>query len=359
MASIRRHNKGFMADVRIRGQRRRKVFRTRRDAEKAISRWEAEGLQPKASGDEASKRPDRAGPTMGNVFDGWIDHKEAMTSKPGSLRNARDSVRRLSRHFRRGQPAESLTGRDIDRFVAKCRGKSWRPASINHDLRALKSALRWAADPDRGALLPKVPLRVNLVPEPKINGATVRRLLIDETEFQRLLRVSSPKLRALFALCAYAGLRRDEALHLQLNDVDLLRGIVSVREKPEVNWSPKTHQERDVEIGPKLRRELETYLATLKPQAIRRGDSWLFTSQRNRGERLKEVGPQVRRAYSRAKIEVTRGGCHTLRKKWATEAAEAGDYEALREMGGWSTWAAMAHYVSAGKERRRKIADRF
>ena len=45
--------------------------------------------------------------------------------------------------------------------------------------------------------------------------------------------------------------------------------------------------------------------------------------------------------------------------QWATEAATAGDYEALREMGGWSKWAAMAHYVSAGKDRRRKIAERF
>lgn len=354
MASVRRHNKGFMADVRIGGRRHRKVFRTRREAERAVTLWEAQGHGQRESG-APRRAPDI---TMGNIFDGWLDHKEAMTSKAGSLRNARDSIRRLARHFRRNTPAKTLTGRDIDRFVSKCRAKGWRPASINHDLRALKSALRWAADPDRGSLLDQVPLRVKLVPEPKINGATVRRLLIDETEFQRLLKVSSPKLRALFAICAYAGLRRDEALHLKLEDVDLDRGIVSVREKPEVNWSPKTHQERDVEIGPKLRIELEAYLATLKPSGKRPG-SWLFTSQRERGERLKEVGPQVRRAYSRAKIKVTRGGCHTLRKKWATEAATAGDYEALREMGGWSTWAAMAHYVSAGKERRRKIAERF
>jgi len=36
-----------------------------------------------------------------------------------------------------------------------------------------------------------------------------------------------------------------------------------------------------------------------------------------------------------------------------------GDDEALREMGGWSRWEAMKHYVSAGRDRRRKIAEQF
>jgi len=44
---------------------------------------------------------------------------------------------------------------------------------------------------------------------------------------------------------------------------------------------------------------------------------------------------------------------------WATKVGTLGDYEALREMGGWSSWEAMRHYVSAGAERRRKIAEQF
>ncbi len=69
--------------------------------------------------------------------------------------------------------------------------------------------------------------------------------------------------------------------------------------------------------------------------------------------------PQASRAFKLADIKVPRGGCHTLRKTWATTAGEMGDYEALREMGGWSSWQAMAHYVSAGREQRRRIAEKF
>ncbi len=136
------------------------------------------------------------------------------------------------------------------------------------------------------------------------------------------------------------------------------RRLVCVREKPEAGWSPKTHQERDVEMGPRLHAELSRYLATLQPEE-RHPRAWLFTSIHHPGQRLQEVKPQVRRAFKRAGIDVPRGGCHTLRKTWATAAGELGDYEALREMGGWSSWQAMAHYVAAGREQRRRIAERF
>ena len=36
-----------------------------------------------------------------------------------------------------------------------------------------------------------------------------------------------------------------------------------------------------------------------------------------------------------------------MRKTWATAAGQLGDYEALREMGDWPSWQAMAHYVAA------------
>ncbi len=111
-------------------------------------------------------------------------------------------------------------------------------------------------------------------------------------------------------------------------------------------------------MGPRLHVELSRYLATLQPEE-RHPRAWLFTSIHHPGQRLQEVKPQVRRAFKRAGIDVPRGGCHTLRKTWATAAGELGDYEALREMGGWSSWQAMAHYVAAGREQRRRIAEKF
>ncbi len=145
----------------------------------------------------------------------------------------------------------------LDSYVEACRARGMRPRSINHELVSLKAALRWAADPDRGALLEKLPTRVRLVPAPRITGATVRRLIPTDAQVERLLdAASTPKLRCILALCAFAGLRQGEALHLKVGDADLERGLVQVREKPEAGWTTKTYQERDVEVGPRLAAEL-------------------------------------------------------------------------------------------------------
>ncbi len=355
MGAIRRHGSRYMVDVRVGGRRERRLFASREEAEAALQALEerkpARKIKPHGEGHDCET-------TIGHVFEGWLAHKRAVTEKAGSLRNAVHSVDRLRRHFRPGRRAMDLTSQDVDAFVLKCRERGWRPTSINHDMRVLKAALRWAADPDRGAILPSLPLRIRMLPEPKINGAIVRRHIISDDELEQLLDVCDRKLRAVLSLCAYVGLRKDEVLHLKIEDIDLRDNVVYVRSKPEVGWSPKTHQEREVEMGPRLRSELERYLGSLGADQ-RRSDAWLFISSLHPGERLKQVSPQVRRAYQRAGITVPRAGCHTLRKMWATRAAQAGDYEALREMGGWSSWAAMAHYITAAKERRRKIADQF
>lgn len=350
MGVIRMHRDGFMADARVKGKRRRQVFPTRVEAEDALVAWEA--------GTELPSTP-VVRVTLGDIFDGWVAYRRAMGGKPGALRNARHSAHRLGRAFVRSTPAMGLTGRHIIRFLDECRAKGLRPASINHDLRAFKAALRWAADPDRGALLPRLPLRIKLVPEARINGASVRRQIITPEQFEELLdSAGSAKVRAVLAVCGLAGLRQGEALHLKIGDLDLDDRLILVREKPEADWSPKTYQERDVEMGPRLHGELSSYLETLSSEE-RLPDRWLFTSRNRPGERLRQVRPQVRRAYQRAGIDVPRGGCHTLRKTWATLAGEAGDYEALRELGGWSSWQAMSHYVAAGREQKRKIAERF
>jgi hypothetical protein len=38
---------------------------------------------------------------------------------------------------------------------------------------------------------------------------------------------------------------------------------------------------------------------------------------------------------------------------------ELGDNQVLRQMGGWSSCRALVHYVAAGREQRRRMAERF
>ncbi len=354
MAKITRLKQGvWLVDCRLGGRRVRRKVGSREEARVLL-----DCLRRAADDPEPTLSRSRA-PTIGAVLDAWILHRHALTGgRKGAMRVPQQARRGLLRSIPRALPAMELSGLHLDAFIADCQERGLRPASINRDLRALRTALRWAADPGLGNVLPRLPLRVRLVPEAKINGAVVQRHVVHPEDVERLLAVSSSKLRCVLALAAFAGLRRSEILHLKRGDVDLDHGLVQIVEKPEVDWHPKAHHQRQVEIGPRLRTELDRYLSGL-PAGRRAQGRWLFESQHHSGERLRQVDPQVRRSFERAGVRVAKIGLHALRKTWATRAGAMGDYEALRVMGGWSTWQAMAHYVSAGEERRRAIAEMF
>ena len=222
MGGIRSHGRGFQVDVRVRGERRRRVVATREAAEALLREWSEEARVP-----VEEPAPEV---TLAQVLGGWVAHRAVVSGKPRSVQAARASGRRLARWFGRALPAAKLTARMLDQYVEACRARGMRPRSINLELVSLKAALRWAADPERGALLEKLPTRVRLVPAPRITGATVRRLIPTDAQVERLLdAATTPKLRCILALCAFAGLRQGEALHLKVGDVDLERGPSSTR----------------------------------------------------------------------------------------------------------------------------------
>jgi integrase len=87
----------------------------------------------------------------------------------------------------------------------------------------------------------------------------------------------SPTLQALVATLIYAGLRREEALWLTVDDVDLDKRLIYVRAKlvNEEHWQPKTKRNRVVPISSALHE-------ILTPYAPPRSEPWFFPSPRGR-----------------------------------------------------------------------------
>lgn len=91
---------------------------------------------------------------------------------------------------------------------------------------------------------------------PPHGDAVTTQSTLDDADLEALLSASSPKLRAIFALCRWAGLRRGEALALQVRDVEA--GVARIRAKPlnarGEEWRPKSLQRRTVRSPrPRLR----------------------------------------------------------------------------------------------------------
>lgn len=87
----------------------------------------------------------------------------------------------------------------------------------------------------------------------------------------------SPTLQGLVATLIYAGLRREEALGLTVDDVDLERRLIYVRAKliNGEHWQPKTKRNRVVPISSALHETLTAY----SPE---RTEPWFFPSPRGR-----------------------------------------------------------------------------
>ena len=145
-------------------------------------------------------------------------------------------------------------------------------------------------------------------------------------ELRGILNSASAHQRALFALCAFAGLRLGEASAIRVGDIDFLKRTIAVRRQVqrakgglEVRL-PKYGSERTVAAPDGLLRLLSAHIALLALQGER--DAYLFTSE-NDGPAAPST---VNYAWlaARGKATPTEYHLHDLRHFYASGLIAAG-----------------------------------
>ena len=153
-------------------------------------------------------------------------------------------------------------------------------------------------------------------------------VVLSTQEIKRLM--STPRLlkhRLVIAMLYGCGLRRFELLNIKLQDVDLDRKMLHIRQG-------KGRKDRYVPLGDMLSRGLKTYIEAERPYV------WLFNGKDNTGQlhRFSESGVQwiVKEAAKASGIKkhVT---SHVLRHTYATHLLEMGlDIMSLKDLLGHS-----------------------
>jgi len=115
----------------------------------------------------------------------------------------------------------------------------------------------------------------------KESAPQIRFLSLEQIDEQFDVLKDNPVLRTLVAVYIYAGLRREEALWLIAEDVDLnagKHGVIRVQAKTVAGetWQPKTKVNRVVPISSALREFLDHYE---RPEA---SGHWYFPSPRGK-----------------------------------------------------------------------------
>ena len=67
--------------------------------------------------------------------------------------------------------------------------------------------------------------------------------------------------RVVLDVLRMTGLREQEAVHLQWEDIDFKRKLILVRSKPEYDWKIKDREERDVLMPGALEAVLKGWMA--------------------------------------------------------------------------------------------------
>lgn len=143
---------------------------------------------------------------------------------------------------------KTLTKDELEIIKSRLDASGYAAATVAGTLRKTRTAINWAVAKGYVTSNPLDGFRVGS----EKNKA--REFFVDRETFARVLDAApSPEARAVFALCRFGGLRRNEALALRWNDVDFEAGKIRVE-------SPKTARagkpERVVPLFPALRSEL-------------------------------------------------------------------------------------------------------
>ncbi len=206
-------------------------------------------------GDDLRDRFERAGLiepeaelSLRALFDAYFE-TECSDFKTTTKSNKRASRRRFFEFFDPDQDARALTIQDAQNFVRRL-DERYKEATRAGTIRDLRRVWNWAIKQER---LEKNPW--NGVKRGSYKNKK-REYFVSRDDYKRLLDACiTQEQRALIALYRIGGLRKNEALLLRWEDVDLPSRRMLVR-------SPKTERSgkgaRVVPLFPELREELET-----------------------------------------------------------------------------------------------------
>jgi len=209
----------YIFDVMVDGQRTRKQYPTKPEAQEALDAFRDEAKQPPVPATAPSI-------TFAQAVEEYVKAK----ARKKSLAHDKLYLGELQAALGADTPLSEITAASInrwknDKLAAKCArtGREYSAAAINRPLAALRHLLQLAHE-QQWAALPTVPkIRLEAEPEGRIRW-------LEPDEEARLLaacqKSRSRELTAVVTVALETGLRRGELLGLTWDRVDLSRGVL-------------------------------------------------------------------------------------------------------------------------------------
>lgn len=230
---------------------------------------------------------------------------------------------------------DQIGPREVDEYKAVRVAAGLRNVSVNNDLRALGTILRFAER--RG--YPVQPRKWTYLPKRCARRARAWSVAEIGRLFDALDR-TAPELLPLVHFLINTGCRKGEALALRWDNVFLDVAVPFVRIEPdaESGWSPKDEEPREIGLS-------RSVVDMLRVQKQRARSRWVFVTHRRGEPRRYAFWPQ--RAFDRARRAAgLSGGPHHTRHTFASQyVAKGGDIRDLQPILGHASVRTTEGYV--------------
>ena len=249
-----------------------------------------------------------------------------ITSRTPSLKMKRKPPkpgqdRRHKEHVIEASYLEQITTGDIVECIqAKVRSRGLAPKTANRYREIMTRLFNWATKQCNvkmpGGVNPAAAVERYKIKEGRISFLTMPQIIeqLNALEDERLLQT-------MVAVYIYAGLRREEALWLQREDIDLKAGrfgMIRIRAKAvgSESWHPKTGKARAIPISSTLRAYLDRYT----PQLSQGG--YYFPSPKGKRFDPDNFSRQLRAAQKKARLSWS---CLDYRHTFGSQLAQKGE----------------------------------
>ncbi len=280
--------------------------------------------------------------------------KALMAGKsPQTITKTTDSLRLLG-DLSKVHRLDGINRAIVMDFRAKRLDSGLSPATVNKDLRQIKSALSYAVDAGLLRTNPLLRWRSLMLREPEKQPR-----VIEKDEFERLLAAcENPGFRALLLVGYCQGLRRQELVNLRWSAVDLERDILHVVNIAKDGEFTKNRKNRSIPMHPDAQAVLSELYKQV-PKVVRDGQIaprsiYAFTWPDGTPFRADWATCEFRRLMKKAGL--AHCTLHDLRRSFSTLAQRAGvDKYTVKDLGGWSVVSVVErHYTGDVSEALRK-----
>ena len=273
------------------------------------------------------------------TVDTYLNHLK-INQKLNTYRRYRSVLDNFSQYFASKKYLNEISRGDILEYRDYRATLVASPVTLNSEITMIRAFLYWCVQ-YKG-------LRENPAAKIKPRKVVERPAEVySDEEIAKLLGGADPGEQAVLLTLLYTGLREQELCHLAWDDVDFNKKVLRVTAKPEEKFTPKTWEERDIEMSDGL-------VQALNP--LPRRARWVFPTVG--GKRHAHVYKIIARVAENAGIQGAHP--HKFRATFLTRLLQSGcDIANVQALAGHRNIKTTQRYLGVSTALRREAVNRL